>query len=165
MTRPVRILAIAPIFALVATSAYAMPMGGTFTVRYDQQNPQPIAPNQVVIDERGTGVNRSPGQPFDNAQVSIVETVRLTAGQGPVKGTIVFTTPDGTSASPYTGKVTTDAQGRMTATGTFKVSKATGAFAGLKGKGTFSTSFTSQTDQVTDWRGEFRPPATVASNR
>ncbi|MCJ2018451.1 MULTISPECIES: hypothetical protein [unclassified Methylobacterium] len=148
-----------------ATAAAAMPMGGTFTMHYDNQTMQPIAPGQMRIEERGSGLNKSPGQPFDNAQVTIVETVTMDRGQGPVKGTITFSTPDGTSTSPYTGRVNTDAQGRMTATGTFKVGKATGAFAGLKGTGAFTTVFASPTDQTTAWSGAFTPPPARAARR
>jgi hypothetical protein len=143
----------------------AMPMGGTFTLHYDGQNVQPIAPGKMKIEERGSGINRSPGQPLDNAQVTVVETVMLESGQGPLKGTITFATPNGAATSPFTGRVVTDAQGRITAMGTFKVAKATGAFAGLKGTGSFTTVFASQTDQTTEWRGEFKPPPALASSR
>ena len=146
-------------------TASAMPMDGTFTVHYDGQTMQPIAPNRMKIDERGTGLNKSPGQPFDNAQVTIVEKVTRDSGQGPVTGTITFVTPEGSATSPYTGRVATDAQGRVTATGTFKVAKATGAFVGLKGKGSFSTVFASPTDQTTAWTGSFKPPAAAAAAR
>ncbi|GJE11338.1 MULTISPECIES: hypothetical protein [Methylobacterium] len=148
-----------------ASGAFAMPMGGSFTLHYDGQNMQPIAPGKMRIEERGTGINKSPGQPLDNAQVTIVETVTMESGQGPLKGTITFTTPNGTTTSPYTGRVTTDALGRVTAVGAFKVAKATGAFAGLKGTGSFTAVFASPTDQTTQWQGEFKPPPALASTR
>jgi hypothetical protein len=148
-----------------ASGASAMPMGGTFTMHYDGQTMQPSGQGRMVIDERGSGLNRSPGQPLDNAQVTVVERVTMDRGQGPVEGTITFTTPNGTTTSPYTGRVSTDAQGRVTATGTFKVAKATGAFAGLKGRGAFTTVFASPTDQTTSWTGEFKPPPALASTR
>ena len=59
----------------------------------------------------------------------------------------------------------TDAQSRLTAAGTFKVAKATGVFVGLKGGGSFSTVFASQTDQTTAWTGRFKPPAAAAATR
>ncbi|AWN43628.1 hypothetical protein [Methylobacterium durans] len=155
----------AAMFLAGASGVLAMPMNGTFTMHYDKQSPQPIAPDHIKIDASGSGMNKSPGQPLDNAKVTITETATLIRGQGPLKGTITFTTPDGTTSSPYTGKVMTDAQGRMTAVGKFKVAKATGAFAGLKGSGSFTTAFSSQTDQVTEWKGNFKPPAAMASSR
>lgn len=147
------------------SSAAAMPMGGTFTLRYDGQTMQPVAPGKMKIDERGTGLNRSPGQPLDNAQVTVVETVTLESGQGPLKGTITFATPNGSTTSPFTGRVATDAQGRVTAMGTFKVARATGAFVGLKGTGSFTTVFASPTDQTTQWQGDFKPPPALAATR
>ncbi len=160
-----RFAATASALLLLATApgAGAMPMNGTFSVHYDKQTPQPMGPDKVKMEASGSGLNKSPGQPLDNAQVGISETATLNRGQGPLKGTITFTTPTGSTTSPYTGKVATDAQGRVTATGNFKVMSATGAFAGLKGKGSFTTVFSSQTDQTTQWQGEFTPPSPVAA--
>jgi hypothetical protein len=159
-------LSTAGVMLLAGTSAaVAMPMNGTFSMHYDKQSPQPFAAGRLRIEESGSGINRSPGQPLDNAQVMMTETVMLDRGQGPVKGTITFITPNGMTSSPYTGKVTTDAQGRVTAVGTFKVAKATGAFAGLKGSGSFTTTFSSPTDQTTAWTGSFKPPPAMVSNR
>lgn len=158
-------LSAVPMLLAGTSAAVAMPMNGTFTVHYDKQNPQPLAAGQLRIEESGSGINRSPGQPLDNAQVTMAETVMLDRGQGPVKGTITFVTPNGTTSSPYTGKVTTDAQGRLTAVGTFRVAKATGAFAGLKGRGSFTTTFASPTDQTTAWTGTFKPTGAMVSNR
>ncbi|MCJ2067143.1 hypothetical protein MKK63_31290 [Methylobacterium sp. J-088] len=86
--------------------------------------------------ERGSGLNRSPNQPFDNAPVTTVEPVTMDRGQGTVKGT-----------------------------GTFKVGKATVAFAGLKGTGAFITVFASPTNQTTAWSGAFTPPPAQAARR
>src|SRR4051812_21638108 len=41
-----------------ATAAAAMPMGGTFTMHYDNQTMQPITPGQMRIEERGSGLKR-----------------------------------------------------------------------------------------------------------
>jgi hypothetical protein len=165
MSRSISIFGSAFLVATVAQSAEAMPMNGTFTMHYDKVSPQPLAPDHMKIQESGTGINKSPGQPLDNAQVSITETVTLVHGQGPTKGTIAFTTPSGMTTRPYTGKVTTDAQGGITAVGTFKVSHVTGVFAGLKGSGSFTTVFSSQSDQETQWRGDFKPPKSMTSSR
>jgi hypothetical protein len=146
-------------------AARAMPMNGMFWVHYDKQSPQPTGPDRVQIDESGSGVNRSPGQPLDNAQVTLEDSVTLVKGQGPVKGRITLTTPDGSVTSTLQGKVTTDPQGRLMAVGSSKVVEATGAFVGMKGNGDFTTTFSSPTDQVTQWQGNFKPPAGMASNR
>jgi hypothetical protein len=165
MLRGSRLSSLALIYLAGASGVCAMPMGGTFTMHYDGQNMQQTAPGRMKIEERGTGINKSPGQPLDNAQVTIVESVTLDRGQGPLKGTITFSTPNGSAVSPFTGRVATDALGRVTAAGTFKVAKATGAFAGLKGTGSFTTTFSSPTDQTTAWTGDFKPPGAVAASR
>lgn len=94
-----------------------------------------------------------------------METVTLKNGQGPVEGTITLTTPDGSTASAYRGMITTDAQGRVTATGTYRDSAATGAFAGVKGKGTFSVVYSSKTDFSGQWKGDVTLPGQKSSRR
>lgn len=94
-----------------------MPMSGTFTMPYDGQTMQPGGPGRMVSDERGSNLDRSPGQPMDHAQLTVAERVTMDRGQGPMAGTVTFTTPDGTTTSPCTARVSTDAQGRVTAPG------------------------------------------------
>lgn len=156
-----------PTVALLALAcpAWAMPMSGTFNIHYDKQAPQPIAPDHVKIDESGSGLNKSPGQPLDNAQVTVTDTVTLVRGTGPVKGTITFTTPNGALTSAYTGKVTTGAQGLMSSQGKFRTVSGTGALAGTKGSGTFTAAFSSQTDFTSNWTGNFKLPGNKISRR
>lgn len=153
------------IIAVEGSSALAEPMNGTFSVRYDKQGPQPIGPDRLKIDESGSGLNKSPGQPLDNAQVTLQDSVMLVKGKGPMTGTVTFTTPSGSVTSTLRGKVMTDAQGRVTAVGKSKVVQSTGTLAGTTGSGTFSTAFSSPTDQTTEWQGNFKPPSGMASNR
>ncbi len=146
-------------------SASAMPMGGSYTGRVESQTPQPVGPNQVKIRQTAVGVNTGPGTPLDGATVAWTETATLTNGQGPVEGLITFTTPTGTTSSAYRGTVTTDAQGRVTATGTYRDTSSTGAFAGVKGNGTFSLAYTSRTAFAGEWKGEVKLPAQTSSKR
>lgn len=156
----------AVILSALTLPVVAMPMSGTFDTHLDKQQARPLgAPDHLEIEESGSGTNRSPGLPLDGAAVGISEIVVLKRGRGPVQGTITFTTPSGSTVSSYTGKVTTDAQGRVTAQGRFRTREANGLFTGLKGSGTFSTVFTSKTDAVTQWSGEFTPPAAMMSSR
>lgn len=147
------------------SAVVAMPMGGSYTGRVDSQAPQVLGPNEVKIQQTASGLNRGPGTPLDGAQVQWVETVTLKNGQGPVEGTITFTTPAGTTSSVYKGTVTTDAQGRVAATGTYRDSAATGEFAGVKGKGTFSLAYTSKTEFAGQWQGEVTLPGQRSSKR
>lgn len=149
----------------LASAAYAMPMGGTYTGRVDSQTPQVIGPNKVKVQQTASGVNTGPGTPLDGAKVQWVETVTLTNGQGPVQGTITFTTPTGSTSSVYKGMVTTDAQGRVTGQGTYKDTAATGEFTGVKGKGTFTVAYTSKTDFTGEWKGEVQLPGQKSSKR
>ena len=155
-------LSLAPLLPAVAV---AMPMGGSFTGRVDSQTPQVLGPNEVKLQQTASGINTGPGTPLDGARVQWVETVTLKNGQGPVEGTITFTTPAGTTSSVYKGTVTTDAQGRVAATGTYRDSAATGEFAGVKGKGTFSLAYTSKTEFAGQWQGEVTLPGQRSSKR
>ncbi|GJD58397.1 hypothetical protein [Methylobacterium dankookense] len=154
-----------PALTLVAP-AVAMPMSGTFDTHVGKQDVRPLgSPDRLEIQQTGSGINRSPGLPLDGAAVGISEIAVLKRGNGPVQGTITFNTPVGSTVGTYSGRVSTDAQGRVTAQGRFRTRDANGAFAGLKGGGTFSTVFTSKTDAITQWSGEFTPPTAQLSSR
>ncbi|AWI91807.1 hypothetical protein C0214_21790 [Methylobacterium sp. DM1] len=155
-------LSLAP---LLPGAALAMPIGGSFTGRVESQAPQVLGPNEVKLQQTASGLNTGPGTPLDGARVQWVETVTLKNGQGPVEGTITFTTPGGSTSSLYRGTVTTDAQGRVTATGTYRDNAATGEFAGVKGKGTFSLAYTSKTEFSGQWQGEVTLPGRTSSKR
>lgn len=147
---------------LITPGAYAMPMSGTMTGHVETQNAQPMGgPDKLKIEETASASNVSPGSPLDGAQVALSEVVLLNKGRGPVRGTNTFTTPTGTTSSTYKGMVTTDAQGRVTVKGKFTTTKGTGAFAGLKGGGTFTVAYTSKTDFISEWKGKFTPPKTA----
>lgn len=145
--------------------ASAMPMGGTYTGHVDSQTPQAAGPNEMRIQQSASGVNTGPGTPLDGAKVQWVETVTLKNGQGPVQGTITFTTPTGSTSSAYKGTAKTDPQGRVTGQGTYQVTGGTGEMAGVKGKGTFAVSYTSQTDFTGEWRGEVQMPGQKSTKR
>lgn len=149
----------------MSTVAYAMPMGGAYTGHVDNQTPQILGPNEVKVQQTASGVNRGPGTPLDGAQVQWVETVTLKNGQGPVQGTITFTTPAGSTSSAYRGTVMTDPQGRVTARGTYEDTAATGQFTGVKGKGTFTVAYSSKTDFTGEWKGEVTLPGQKSSRR
>ena len=148
-----------------ATTAYAMPMGGTYTGHVDSQAPQPLGPNEVKIQQTASGMNTGPGTPLDGAKVQWVETVTLKNGQGPVQGTITFTQPSGATSSAYKGMATTDPQGRVTAQGTYQVTDGTGELAGVKGNGTFTVGYSSKTDFTGEWKGEVTMPGQKSSKQ
>ena len=149
----------------LSSAALGMPMGGSYTGRVESQTPQVLGPNEVRLQQTASGINTGPGTPLDGARVQWVETLTLKNGQGPVEGTITFTTPTGTTSSVYKGMVATDVQGRVTATGTYRNSAATGAFAGVKGKGTYSVAYGSKTDFSGQWQGEITLPGQTSSKR
>ncbi len=161
--------ALAAIAAVVATpisATQAMPMGGSLTAQVDNQSTQPVGKGgQIRLTKTATGTNTGPGTPLDGATVRFSDVAVLKDGQGTLKGTITFATPSGTTSSPYTGRVATDAAGRVTAEGAFRTTKGTGDFAGLKGTGTFSVAFTSPKDFAGQWQGEFQAPAQRTSRR
>lgn len=170
MSHTVRAALAAAIAAAVAAAtnpaAQAMPMAGSYTAKVDGQSAEPVGTGgQIRLTKTATGTNTGPGTPLDGATVRFSDVAVLKDGQGTLKGTITFTTPSGTTSSPYTGRVTTDAMGRVTAEGAFRTTKATGDFAGLKGSGTFTAAFTSPTDFTGQWQGEFRAPAQRTSRR
>lgn len=164
MLRTLTAAAAAVAFSLA--SAQAMPMAGSFTGHVDGQSAQPDgAGGQVRVAKQASGTNAGPGTPLDGAAVRISDVALLKDGQGPVKGTITFETPSGSTSSPYTGRVATDAAGRVTAEGTFRTTKGTGEFAGLKGRGTFSVAHSSPADFTGQWQGEFKVPTQKTSRR
>lgn len=61
--------------------------------------------------------------------------------------------------------VATDAQGRVAAKGTYRDSAATGAFAGVKGNGSFTVAYGSKTDFTGGWKGEVTIPSGKTSQR
>ncbi len=143
----------------------AMPMGGSYTGRVESQTPQVLGPNHVKVRQTASGTNTGPGTPLHGARVEWAETVTLKDGRGPVEGTITFTTPAGTTSSDYKGTVTTDPQGRVTASGTYRDRTATGEFAGVTGQGTYSVAYTSKTEFSGQWQGEVRLPGQTTSQR
>ncbi|AMB47163.1 MULTISPECIES: hypothetical protein [Methylobacteriaceae] len=166
MYRRSTILAVAvSLVPVLPAAAVAMPMGGSYTGRVESEAPQVLGPDAVKIQQTASGINTGPGTPLDGARVQWVQTVTLKNGQGPVEGTITFTTPAGSTSSLYRGTVATDAQGRVTATGTYRDSAATGEFAGVKGKGTFSLAYTSKTEFAGQWQGEVTLPGQRSSKR
>lgn len=161
----------APLYAVASTlivvaPVQAMPMAGTLQGHVDNQNVTPLGgPGDMRIEGIATGSNAGPGTPFDGAKVRWTDTATLKAGQGKSEGVIAFTTPAGTTESPYQGIVSTDAQGRVTVRGKFQTTRGTGDFTGLKGKGTFAVAYSSQTDFTGEWTGTFRAPRTQTSRR
>jgi hypothetical protein len=149
----------------LATPAGAMPMGGAFSGHVDTQVPQVLGPGAVRVQQVARGRNAGPGTPFDGADVQWTEVVQLKNGQGTHEGTITFVMPTGTTVGTYSGLVSTDAQGRVTARGKFKHTSATGQFTGLKGGGTYTAAYSSQTDFTGDWKGNFKLPPQRSSNR
>jgi hypothetical protein len=145
--------------------ALAMPMGGSYTGHVVDQTPHPLGPNAVKIQQTASGMNSGPGTPLDGAKVQWVETVTLKNGQGPVHGMITFTTPSGATSSAYTGTATTDPRGRVTARGTYQVTHGTGELVGVKGRGNFSVSYTSDADFIGEWQGEVQMPRRTSSKR
>lgn len=165
MLKPLSVAA--ALCALIAPTglAWAMPMSGSYTGRVESQTPLPSGPNQIKIQQKAVGVNTGPGTPLDGATVQWTETATLTNGQGPVEGLITFTTPTGTTSSAYRGTVTTDASGRVTATGTYRDKSSTGEFAGVTGSGTFSLAYISKTEFAGEWKGDVKLPAQKSSKR
>lgn len=158
---------VAAVSALVvlAPAAHAMPMGGAFTGRVDGQTPQMIPPDTMKIQQTASGSNAGPGTPLDGAKVTWSESIKLKNGQGTHQGVITFTTPSGSTSSPYRGVVATDAQGRVTAKGRFTSTKGTGGLAGLSGSGGYTAAYSSKTDFTGQWNGDFKMPGQKTSRR
>ena len=148
-----------------AAAAHALPMSGSSAGHVDTQTPQMIPPDRMNIRQTASGTNAGPGTPFDGAKVTWSEVVKLKSGQGTHQGVITMMTPTGTTVSPYRGTVSTDAQGRVTAKGTFRTTKGTGDFTGLKGNGTYSAAYSSKTDFNIQWQGNFQPASQKTSKR
>ena len=137
-------------------------IAGTFTGKYAEQHPVTVSDQEghALILGRAQGLNRSTGATsyMDQAQVTNVDFVDLTQGNGAHQGYITFVQGGDTVINQWSGKVTTKLSADKTPAtsfaGTWITTKGTGRYQGATGKGSYKGHFVSQTEYICDWSGE-----------
>jgi hypothetical protein len=137
-------------------------IAGTFTARYAEQHPLPVADAEghALLLGRVQGVNRSTGPTryMDQGMVTSLEFGDLVQGNGSHQGYITFSQGGDTVISKWSGTVTTtlapDKTPMTSFAGTWTKLKGTGRYEAITGKGTYKGHFISQTEYICDWSGE-----------
>jgi len=162
-----------PRFALAVAMPLAIPVAlsgpqptrgpefaGTFTMRYEQQQPTPVgdADGHIILTAVAKGTNRSSGRTafMDGAAVTQISLTEMTQGNGPDQGYIIEAKDGEIAVTRYSRRVkTTLADGKPVTTveGTWTKVSGTGRYDGITGAGTYTGRLLSPSDFVVDWRG------------
>lgn len=151
-------------------AAERMKVGGTFTVKYTQQQMLPIgSEGRVLILGEARGSNRSTGKtPYmDGGETVNAEIDDLMQGNGIHQGYVTFAKGPDSTLTKWSGKVTTtladDKTPRTTFEGTWTKISGTGQYEGISGSGKYKGRFTAKDQYVVDWQGEVSVDGKTAS--
>jgi hypothetical protein len=154
------------VLAFGMTSAFAqdmMKIAGKMEATYVKHEPMEVGDTDehMMILGRSEGTNTSTGEHMfmDGAQLVNVSFADLVKGNGPHDGYIRFTKGEDAVYAKWQGTVTTmmsdEGTPMMSFEGTFTYTGGMGQYMGIKGSGTYKGHFTSETDYVTEWEGEY----------
>ena len=107
------------------------------------------------------GTNTSTGENvfMDGAQIVNLSFSDLVKGNGPHQGYVEFTKGEDAVFAKWQGTVTTmmsdEGTPMMSFEGTFTYIGGMGQYMGIKGSGTYKGYFTSETEYMTEWEGEY----------
>jgi hypothetical protein len=160
LTRSVALISGLAMIGLGSTNALAESVKdiGSYDATYTKKDMQPI-PDQdghvlMLIEANGTA--SSPGGPLDGFSVTERETADLRQGNGPQQGYAIFGKGSDQVIVKFEGNVTTtmkDGKPNTTMKGKYAVVSATGALAGMQGRGSYSGHFTGEENYRIDWEG------------
>lgn len=153
-------------FAVGAYAEEATSVKGTFTAKYVKQEMVPIAPEQGTMmwlgEAQGSNRNTGRGSFMDGAKVVNRDLVDVVGGNGPHRGYATLSKDGGEVVVKWSGDVATmmakDKPPLITFRGTWQYVSGTGKYQGIQGRGTYSGHFTSQTEYVADWIGQYTLP-------
>ena len=104
------------------------------------------------------GPQKSSDPLWSDARITYWGSADLVAGNGPQRGYWMNRHANGeTDWGTFEGKITT-AGGQATMEGTYKWTGGTGKFKGIGGGGKYKGRFTSPTEVINDWDGEYQLP-------
>jgi hypothetical protein len=147
-----------PALAQTTTSA-AGRIRSTFTEQH--QFPIGDAENHILSLAKSVGTDSSatPGGFMDGAASVNYSVGDLVNGNGHQFGYVVFTKGADTVYVKWEHDLTTtmsaDGKPQMTFKGTFTYTGGTGQYKGIQGNGTFTGAFTSPTEWMADWQGDY----------
>jgi len=153
------VLAIAATVA--ARSATGAGISGTAELTYTDQHAAtvPDAPGHVLVVGEARGTNRSADQAyFPDAQVVSVDHADLMQGSGPHWGYYTMSLRSDTVVARWSGSVTSTMKRGQPQTGfrgSWEYVKGTGAYTGIRGKGSYDGHFLAKNRYVVNWRGSY----------
>jgi len=148
------------LFSASAVHAGDHPVAGDWNVAYTTQNVIPVdEKGHMLVQAIAEGSNKSTlnNNHLDGWTLVNKEMADLTQGNGPHNGYIDYTNGSDTVHAAWSGKVTTvmsqEGTPQTSFAGEWQYTGGTGPYANIKGSGTYSGHFTSQTEYVVDWKG------------
>jgi len=115
--------------------------------------------NMALAESKGTNASTGETAFMDGAEAVNLSFADLAMGSGPHEGYVTFKSGDDMTIAKWKGMVTTtmSAEGapQTSFSGTFEYIKGAGQFENIKGAGTYEGHFTSNTEYVSDWKGEY----------
>lgn len=149
--------------SLVASSAvYAgdHPVAGGWNVTYTTQNVIPVDERgHMLVQAIAEGSNKSTlnNNHLDGWTIVNKEMADLTQGNGPHNGYIDYSNGSDIVTAAWSGNVSTvmspEGTPQTSFAGEWQYTGGTGPYANIKGSGTYSGHFVSQTEYVVDWKG------------
>jgi hypothetical protein len=130
---------------------------GSFSGKVQSETKVSVA-DQAAHDLRITivsGQSESPDERWNGLRSTMWTIADTVGGAGVQRGYVVHeqTTGDRVTAT-FEGRIATSAR-EITVEGTYKLNGGTGAFAMVRGEGTYAVHRTSQTDVAMTWSGEY----------
>ena len=133
-------------------------ISGTFTGRATMQASAAIPDtdgHELSLAEV-EGPNQRSDPLWSNVRITYWGGADLVAGNGPQRGYWLNRHANGeTDRGSFEGKIIT-AGGQTTMEGTWKYTGGTGTFKGISGGGKYKGRFTSPTEVINDWDGEYQ---------
>ena len=115
--------------------------------------------NMALGESKGTNTSTGAEALMDGAESINLSYADLTKGSGPHQGYVTLKKGDNMTVAKWKGEVKTTmtAEGapKTAFNGTFEYIKGAGKFKGIKGAGTYEGYFTSKTEYVAEWKGEY----------
>jgi hypothetical protein len=154
------------VLALGMTSVLAqdmMKIAGTMEATYVKHEPMEVGDTEehMMILGRSEGMNTSTGEHMfmDGAQLVNISFADAVKGNGPHEGYIKLAKGEDAVYAKWQGTVTTmmsdEGTPMMSFEGTFTYISGVGQYMGIKGSGTYKGHFTSETEYMTEWEGQY----------
>ncbi len=166
MRRLMMLLTVPCAVALLATPLLAqdmMKVAGKMEATYVKHEPIEVGDTEehMMVLATSEGMNTSTGEHMfmDGAQLVNSSFADVVKGNGPHEGYIKLAKGEDAVYAKWQGTVTTmmsdEGTPMMSFEGTFTYIGGMGKYMGIKGSGTYKGHFTSETDYMTEWEGEY----------